>query len=302
LRIEIPKGSYRPQYRLVKLKVKAEPRWWWLAGVAGLGLLSLAVWMAGRKSPLEQLWGPMLESQQGPVLLVGQPLHVWVRDVKGQVAPADYAHFPDPLPSSEPFRRFAATRLGPGAVPVLHPSPNATLWGDAAGAASAVRFFTLRNKSAEMLPESTLKNGASLRGRPVVAFGRPEYSPAVQRYLTSAGGYTIGMVNEIQRYAVFRLGHPEERFLNTKPPHEVNHGLVTVLNDGPARVMVFSGITSDGSLAGLEYFTNEKSVAELFGRIGRRQWPSVFQVVLRVTSDAGYAVAAQYEKHLVLEE
>lgn len=91
--------------------------------------------------------------------------------------------------------------------------------------------------------------------------------------------------------------------MNTQPPNEVNHGLVTVMNDGGARVFVFSGITSDGAMAGLDYFTNADLVTQLWQRLekeGHREWPLAFQVVLRVSSSSGYAMAARYEKHVVL--
>ncbi len=138
----------------------------------------------------------------------------------------------------------------------------------------------------------------------MLAFGRPEYSPAIQRYLLAAGGYTVGMLNEIRHYSIYRQSDTKDRYLNTQPPNEVNHGLVTVLSDGPSRVFVFSGITSDGSVAGLDYLTNKEAVGQLWGLMekqGYKQWPSIFQVVLRVDSSAGYAMAGQYEKHLVLK-
>ena len=40
----------------------------------------------------------------------------------------------------------------------------------------------------------------------------------------------------------------------------------------------------------------------LLEKEGHTEWPQAFQVVLRVTSSSGYAMAAQYEKHLVLQK
>lgn len=155
------------------------------------------------------------------------------------------------------------------------------------------------------LPESTLKSEVALQGRPILAFGRPEYSPAIKRYLLAVGGYTIGMVNEIRHYAIHRLSNPSDHFLNTIGPNEVNHGLITVMNDGAARVMVFSGITSDGSMAGLDYLTNEDAITQLWRLLqkeGAERWPQAFQVIVRVESSSGYAMGAKYEKHLVLQK
>ena len=68
--------------------------------------------------------------------------------------------------------------------------------------------------------------------------------------------------------------------------------------------MVFSGITSDGSAAGIEYLTEERAVAELWEKLrkeGYGEWPAVFQVVLKISSSDGYAMAARYERHVVLQ-
>lgn len=310
LRLEIPKGSYRPLFRSVAVEeVIVPPSWsnWFvyaailaLVGVSGFSILRVRA-----ATPLETLWRPVLRSTQTPVLLVAQPIHIWVRDVQGQAEPLSYQHFPDPVPSSPLFQTYVKPRLAENARTVLHPSPNATLWGDAAGAAGAARFLAFRHVSSEFLPESSLKGEVSLRGRSVLAFGRPEYSPAIKRYLLASGGYTVGMLNEIRHYSIYRPADPKDHYLNTLPPNEVNHGLVTVLNDGPARVFVFSGITSDGSMAGLDYLTNEESVTQLWHLLekeGHAEWPQAFQVVLRVTSSSGYAMAAKYEKHLVLQK
>lgn len=308
VKLSFPKGSYRPTFEetvapTIPEAAPPKPRWWVaLAGVGVLSLLAFVFWP--KNSPLESFWKPVLGSGQSAALLVGQPVHIWVRDVQGQVEPKDYAHFPDALPQSQAFLNFVRPRMPSNAKLVLHPSPNATLWGDAAGAAAAARFLAFRGVNSELLPESTLRSGAALRGRPVLAFGRPEFSPAIQRYLAAAGGYTVGMRNDLQRYSIHRLSDPKDYVTNTFPPNEVNHGLVTVLDDGEGKVIVFSGITSDGSIASFDYMTNEENLRQLWQRLtneGLKQWPSSFQVVLKVISSQGYAMGAQYEKHLVLK-
>jgi hypothetical protein len=311
-RIEFPKGSYRPVYHppLAEAIVAGEEprrrdlRWAWAA--AALMAAGAVIWSAGwrRESPLERLWRPILQAKQVPTLVVGQPVHLWVRDVAGEAEPLDYVHLPDPMPTSLMFETFVRPKVRAGSRLVLHPSPNAVLWGDSAGAAMTAKFLATRKRESDLLPETALKPGVALRGRPVVAFGRPEYSPAVERYLTASGGYTVGMMNELRRYAIYRPSEHSDRFLNRLASNEENHGLVTVMQDGGAPVIVFSGITSDGSIAGAEYLSNEDSVAELWRRLEREgysEWPAAFQVVLRVTSNTGYPVSTQYEKHLVLK-
>lgn len=220
LRLEIPKGSYRPLFHAVPVgevvqvgRVPAKRPWLAYGALMAMASLAMFAWMrAGAATPLDLLWGPVLASPQTPVLLVAQPVHVWVRDVASQAEPVDYVHFPDPVPSSKSFLAYVKPRVANDARLVLHPSPNATLWGDAAGAAAAARFLAFRKTSSEFLPESGLKSEVALRGRPIRAFGRPEYSPAVKRYLLAAGGYTVGMPNDIHRYTIYRTAKPEDRF------------------------------------------------------------------------------------------
>ncbi|MBY0502930.1 MAG: hypothetical protein K2X03_03405 [Bryobacteraceae bacterium] len=310
LRLELPKGAYRLRFAEAAPPPPAPPvKRRWLLGASGVAAVASAAagavaWRSLGPTPLDRLWAPMLKPASPPVLLVGQPVHLWVRDVQGQADPLDYVHLPDPLPASRAFQDYLRRRFPAPTKAVLHPSPNATLWGDAAGAAAAARFLGFRQVAGELLPESALKGNIALRGRAVLAFGRPEYSPVIHRYLEAANGFTVGMLNSIRRYAIYRRSHPAEHYLNTQPPNEVNYGLITVADDGGGRIFVFSGITSDGTSAGLDYLTSEASVNQLWARLareGHRDWPTAFQVVVRVSSSSGYAIAARYEKHLLLK-
>lgn len=325
LRLEIPRGAYIPQFQGTGSAAVVEPaagevaaaapssgpsssrrRWLWGIGAGAVAVaagLSRKRWLPGAATPIESLWRPMLVSPQVPAIVVQQPVHVLVRDVRGQVDPMIYPHFPDPLPNSPEFRDYVQSHLGLSAQPKLHASPNATLWGDAAGAAAVARYLAFRNKDSELLPESTLKSSVALKGRPLLLFGRPEFSQSIERILLSLNGYTVRLRNDLRQYAIYNQAKPEEYFTNTRPPNEVTYGLVSVLNDGDARVFVFSGITSDSSAAGVEYLTSEAAVGQLWQRLageGHTRWPSAFQVVLRITSSNGYPMGNTYQKHVVL--
>ncbi len=146
-RLEVPKGSYRPvfvetqQEKPVPLPTQEGRRWWGVAlGMVALVVVTgVTVWPRG--GALDRRWAPVVGAGVKPVLLVGQPVHVWVRDIAGQREQAeDYPHFPDALPGSESFQGYLKRRGVEGGKLVLHTSPNATLWGDAVGAAGGGRF------------------------------------------------------------------------------------------------------------------------------------------------------------------
>ena len=331
LRITIPKGTYAPQFDPPKLnpvpdvlpipKTVSQPVWLYVLvaflvpclavwGMAAAGYLTTgSKWRLDRE--LREFWGPVLASTQPVAICVGQPVHLWVRDYGANPLPLTYPPFEDSPPASDAFLRFyrehsllrADSRL------VLHPSPNATLWGDSAGAALAGKFLANNGVTSELLPEGTLKSEVAIRGRALLIFGRPEFTALANRYLTAANGYQVGYLPAIRQHAIWRLADPGKYFLNTTTgAHQSNLGLITIQTEKTPgfqvhRTIIFNGITSDGSLAGIEYLTNSGSVADLRNRLraeGVDEWPALLQVIVRTTSSDGYPLNVVHEKHAVL--
>lgn len=319
LRIDLPRGSYIPTYSeaappppVTTVPSKPLP-WGWIATSTLLAIVAI-LWFGGWLQLAPRLriaaevgsfWKPLIESGQPVVIAVAQPVHVWIRDMKDNPNAILYPPFPDPTPTSPEFRAYVQKRspIQPSSRLVIHPSPNATLWGDAAGAGRSSAFLASMGVQSDIVPEGTLASETAIRGRPLVLFGRPEFSPMADRYLQAAGGYTVGMLPEIRQFAIYRPTNHADRFLNSATPNEVNYGLITVLTEG-RRVIVFSGITSDGSMAGIDYALSPvamKNLWDLLQREGLDSWPKIFQVVVRTSSSIGYAMDIKYEKHLVIQ-
>lgn len=329
-RITIPKGGYAPQFEPVETALptiapviptapplSAHRRW--PVALLTLAASLLCLWMAialgylstGPRWRLNQdvreLWNPFLSSVRKTVISVGQPAaHLWVRDYGPNPLPLTYPPFPDPPPKSAAFLRFYQERshLLPDSNLVLHPSPNATLWGDSAGATVAGKFLSASDASSELLPEATVNSEVAIRDRPIIVFGRPEFSPLANRYLTAANGYQVGYLSSIRKHAIWSIADPSKYFLNAESVNQVNLGLVTIFRSNQPPVMVLNGITSDGSLGGIEYLTNPASVADLrerFRKEGYADWPSIFQVIVETTSSGGYPIRVAHQAHLVLK-
>jgi hypothetical protein len=155
----------------------------------------------------------------------------------------------------------------------------------------------------EFLPERTIRGSYAIRGRNALLFGRPEYSPLVATALSR--GYTVKYVPDIRRHAIVLQSDPTRRFLNSEETDLTNYGLITVLSEagGTRRTIAFSGITSDGSQAGVEFVTSPDKVAHLkqqLAKAGASGWPDAFQIVVRTHSSRGYPLKVDYETHLVL--
>lgn len=334
-RIELPRGSYIPSFTEISLEatptatpeelpvetpLQSKPLPWGWHTACALLAVGVILWFGGWLQPgarwriapdVWSFWKPLIDSGQPVVISVAQPVHVWIRDMHDQPNAILYRPFPDPAPSSPEFRTYYQKRhpIESNSRLVVHPSPNATLWGDAAGAGRAAAFLASLGVSTDLVPEGTLTSETAIRGRPLLLFGRPEFSSMADRYLQAAGGYTVGMLPEIQQFAIYRPSDHADRFLNSATPNEVNYGLITVMTEGQdrdsgRRVIAFNGITSDGSVAGIDFLTSPaamKSLWEIFRHEGLTDWPRVFQVVVRTNSSIGYVMDIKYEKHLVIQ-
>ena len=194
--------------------------------------------------------------------------------------------------------------LNPDSRLVLHPSPNSALWGDAAGGASAAQFLARLGSEVQLLPEKSLRSAYPLRDQNRMIFGRPEFSPLMREY---EGGFQVQYLPEVRRHAIVDTRKASHRYFNSMSRDQENYGVVTVVspdNRRPRSTILFAGITSDGSQAGIEFLTSATHLENLRTKLraqGHRNRPAKFQVVIRARSSDGYPVEIAYVEHAVLD-
>jgi hypothetical protein len=88
------------------------------------------------------------------------------------------------------------------------------------------------------------------------------------------------------------------------------YGLVTILpsqpdGEGGTRTLIFSGITSAGPQAALEFFRSPEGLAVLKAKLRREgltKFPLAYQVIVRCGLDHNLALNWEYEAHQVMKE
>ncbi len=103
---------------------------------------------------------------------------------------------------------------------------------------------------------------------------------------------------------IFRPAHDELGML-TKA-----YGLITVLPSQPAiesgtQIFIFSGITSAGPQAALEFFQSGEGLRILRAKLlkeGYERFPRAYQVVVRCGLDHNLALNWQYETHQIINQ
>jgi len=165
VQIHLPKGSYTPEYRWLKVDgpdtvvqveekaaVEAGTRTWlWaICGLALVSLLGVVTWHFARgmivPSVVERFWQPVLRDGDAPILCVGSP-EIW----KLNAAPTSQGALPPTIPSSE-FMRDVDHYVG---------------WGDAVALTQLRAFFAQHDKD------------ASVRLADDVSFSELSHSPVV---------------------------------------------------------------------------------------------------------------------------
>lgn len=333
LRVDLPKGTYRPTFFKVlesqsqeEIREPGAPvpqpsrRWrpglWFLTGLAAgcACVLALLALVAGFRdlplfaSPGEKavraVWGPLLKRGGTVSVVVATPMQLWLRDFGDDSAPRLDASFLLPVPKDKPLTDWY-TRLMLRRPPNLFAQPNShsPLWGDAAAAVAACRFLARRGVEVELLPESSVRP-AALKERNAVLIGRGDYSSIVE-VLQPPGGYFVRYVAEKKEVGVVdsRTGSGFFR----ERGGSVNYGLVTVqtpqaARSQPNRYIIVAGINSDGSQAGMEFLGSPQKMADLEARLkaaGHKDWPASFQVVVRTISSDSYSMQAEYAAHRV---
>lgn len=324
VQIELAKGSYCPRFLkhqpgaippTERIRLQGRYRWTALAAAFGCGfLLAGAVFVllphpfAGRPSvdaTLRDAWGALLDPGAGVLICIATPAQLVVRQ-RPVVAPDKEKLV---LPEDQ-FRAWYEQRhsLKAGNSLVVHPTHSSPLWGDAAGAARLTQILSRAHVNIELIPER-VGQPFVLRGKNVVLFGRPEYSPAAAlllrkgqidvRYDPESRSHQIFSQDSRQAQSWMRLGIPGR-----------DYGLITVLpSEGPPdkdrRTVVISGVTAAGTLAAADFFSSPSLLLDLQARLrkeGVSGWPRAWQVVVKSESDHSLPLSVAYETHRVLQK
>jgi hypothetical protein len=329
VRIELPKGSYAPDFHLrtaapipapILPPVRAPRRFHLPAGslagfAAGVAATSIiAFLLAGRGEPvgpdpiLRQAWAPLLTRDAEVVISVGAPLHLQITPYVPR-AQEDRPIFPAP---QELYRLFARFRELPKEAKLeMEPVQKAIPMGSVEGVAKVMTALQTLHARTRILPETTSPLSA-LRGKSAVLFGSTWYSRSVSAMLEKAP-WTLLWDEEAREMALVGQGSRQGlKFLSRRGPRgefQEVFGLVSVLQnessaDGDRSIVVFSGLTSVGIHGAAAFFTSGpdlRALAERFHKDGLHGWPRAFQVVVRCrASDDAQLLSSTYETHAIL--
>jgi hypothetical protein len=318
IRIDLPKGSYIPQFltvtplatpQAVTYPQASRIAWWPVPLALILGAALMYFWQRDRLIPeppaaLRQLWGSLLDPSEEVILCVSTPPTGFLRNY-----PIENPPVAGVWPTDEKLRAWLYSQrpYGPEEIPHFIPNLNTPLWGDSAAATRVTRTLTRHGIRSELTAERLLKLPA-LRNRSVIFLGSSEYSSGITRLLQGLplqltydrkAGDHIAIEQDASGNVVKRW--PVER---RRDALALTWGLLTFLpaeGDGQVRrrYLVISGVSSAGTLGAAEFATSEAHVSQLMAKTaGSTAGPNgVLQVLVRVAVDQTLPMHFEYADH-----
>ncbi len=332
MRIVLPKGSYVPYFEAGQPELEVEtdtvpaelekprrsqsPFILFGLGAFTMFLILLGVYLLvvrpeardGSPAIVKQAWGPLLQPNADVLVVVAIPKQFWAREFESGETPRNERWYPH-LSQDEALRHWYYESSTPpaGRTILLHPNVGSPLWGDMAGAMSAVKILAANGVKHQLLPERVLKSYA-LRGRNVMLFGNPEYSNSIRNALSNAPLQV--RYDPVSRWEAVMNGKPgsgePEAYRRAKG--DDNLGVISVLVDDqgdsrPTQTVVFSGLTSAGTQAAQEFFSSQGSLNDLAARFkasGVAKWPQSYQVVIEASTDLNLPTKHRYRTHKII--
>lgn len=333
IRIELARGSYQPRFvRSEKIKIldptpilrddeqtlTASPpkkfrhlRLSLIMFVAGavaaaiLGVLFGAKPSAATVDPIiRQAWGPMAQPDANVLIAIGNPLYMIFHPYPVTL-PGTASAYPAPEETYSYYRRHRP--LPQDATLTLQTMDNGVSMGHVLGVVSAVKLLDSVGSSYQILPEHVAPL-PSFRGRNVLLIGNPEDSLAVTSSLENMP-FTIDF-DARTREIVLRDRRNNKVYTpkrdNTGHYSQV-YGLITVFpTDANRKTMIFSGITSVGCHAAVDFMTSPQSLHLFLDRIrdeGYKSFPRSYQIIIRATTTPETLLTtAAYETHAILDK
>lgn len=334
LRIDVPKGAYTPHFsvllpqsepsavqRVTSLAITSPPKatiWKPFLSGALLATLLMAVvfalfiWHLDRSRRIDPLvrsaWGTMLTPGVQVDVCIATPPAMLLHSYKnGQLPSVPFALLPAPKEVASWYARLQM--LDGGGDLYMHTTQDVFLFGDSLAATSSVQLLSRAGALPQVLPESSLQAFA-LRGRNVVLIGSPNYSPLAARFLMNTP-FSVHY-DPIRLQEVVSDGVPGNGAKQVfRPSYDQfgrltrAYGLLTVLPsesypENRSRIFIFSGITSAGPQAALEFFQSPEALRILESKLkasGMTTFPQAYQVVIRCGLDHNLALNWEYETH-----
>ncbi len=262
---------------------------------------------------LTEVWGPILNSGADVLVCVANQPSLSVHPKEVAAPPSATAAPPFQDPGGRPMPRElydwykTKYQIAPSQELSLTLTTNATYWGDALAAMTALKTMFAAAAAPQLFPEKVISM-PMLRRRNVVLFGAPEYSPAIAHFLEKCP-LTVNYLD-----AVFSAepGKPPARLYAAKRDSQtrplLTYGLITVLpseSSSPQqhRTVIFSGVNSAGAQAAAEFFTSPEHLAELkkqMNKDGYNSFPPAYQVVIRSETDDNSLLSFHYETYRIV--
>ncbi len=296
-----------------------------VAGVIATTLIAGAIYLLmlarrGANAPppsiapvLAEAWGPILSPHAEVLVCVANPPSFSVHPAASPLAVSSTAppSFNDPGGRPMPKEMLDWYRLrypaADGQNHFLTITTNATYWGDAIGAMTALKTLVSAGVAPQMFPEKVVTM-PTLRRRNVILFGAPEYSPAVTHFLEKCPltvKYLDSIISRGPGQTATSLYSPKRDAKNNMTQV---YGLITVLpsqssTEHQHRTLIFSGINSAGAQAAAEFFSAPENLIELrkhLNQQGHNYFPPAYQVVVSAETDDSILLNFKYETHRLL--
>jgi hypothetical protein len=263
-------------------------------------------------SPIvREVWGPLLQPGSDVVLCLATAPSMLLHSYREGTLPPTPRIFPVP---DEVVKWYEGLHMQDGGGRLYsQTTSNTTLFGDGLASIAAVRMLTIARKGVQIVPEYSV-HPLTLRGRDVIVVGSPNYSPVAARVLREAP-FSV-RYDPATRLEVVSTEDPKGEggaLYSSERGQSMGlkraYGLITVLpgpgpNDDTRRIVLFSGISSAGTQAAVEYFCSPANLRSLKAKMhdASGNLPASYQVVVRCGVVNNLALDWAYETHRVIEK
>jgi hypothetical protein len=331
VRIELPKGSYRPLFVPRDVAAPAEivvtpeqtdtrPLRQFIFGALSATAITLlavtAYFFLFRQDSIDpvirEAWEPLLGVSSDVLVVLGCPPVARIVPSAPGKPPWGTVNVPAPAALADWYAGYnLENRGGPY---YMFPTRGYTLYSDTLATAQLGSFLNSAGVTFQAVPEVGFRPTA-VHERGLVLIGSPAYTAFIGR-VQKVTPFAIRFDPDFNDEAISD-GPPGQAATSFRVKRDITtqrfatiYGLITVLpaqpgRERPQRTVVFSGIMgSPGAQAGVQYFTSAAAMGDLkarFRREGFRTFPPAYQVVVRCSVDNDVAINVVYQTHRVMK-